>query len=86
MNFGIFVELDSGVEGLVKSETISSRKRLTHDEKNYTLSDGKTTFRLGQKVKIKVVGVNLGDRRAEFMLVDKLCCENKKIVAKRRKK
>ncbi|MBR1968400.1 MAG: ribonuclease R [Clostridia bacterium] len=85
MNFGIFVELDSGVEGLVKSETISSRKRLTHDEKNYTLSDGKTTFRLGQKVKIKVVGVNLGDRRAEFMLVDKLCCENKKIVAKRRK-
>lgn len=69
--FGIFVELESGVEGLVKIETIRSSKRLVYNEKSYTLSDGKTTFRLGQKVRIKVVGVNYGDRRAEFMLTNK---------------
>lgn len=68
MSFGIFVELENTVEGLVKSETISGKKRLDYDEKNYTLSDGKTTYKLGQKVRIKVVGVNLADRRAEFLL------------------
>ena len=68
-NFGVFVELDNGVEGLVKIETLKSRKRLVLDAKSYTLSDGKTTYKLGQKVKIKVVGINTGDRRAEFVLV-----------------
>lgn len=66
--FGVFVELHSGVEGLVKLETIRG-KRFNYDQKNYTLSNGKTTFRLGQKVRIKVAGVNYGDRRAEFVFV-----------------
>ncbi|MBQ9734346.1 MAG: ribonuclease R [Clostridia bacterium] len=66
--FGIFVELESGVEGIIKIENLHTRKRLVHDQKNYTLSDGKITYKLGQKVKIKVVGVNLGERRAEFIL------------------
>ncbi|MBO7344355.1 MAG: ribonuclease R [Clostridia bacterium] len=66
--FGIFVELSSGVEGLVKIETIKG-KRYTYDQNNYLLSNGKTTFRLGQKVRIKVAGVNYGDRRAEFVLL-----------------
>ncbi len=69
-NFGIFVELENGVEGLIKVENLKTRKRLVHDAKNYTLSDGKTTYKLGQTVKIEVVGVNLGDRRAEFILAN----------------
>jgi len=69
-NFGIFVELENGVEGLIKVENLKTRKRLVHDAKNYTLSDGRTTYKLGQTVKIEVVGVNLGDRRAEFILVN----------------
>jgi len=72
MGFGVFVELENGIEGLVKIDTIKSRgKRFIHDEKNYTLSDGKTTFKLGQKVRIKVVGVNLGDGKAEFIFTNK---------------
>ena len=67
-NFGVFVELDNGVEGLIKIETLKVRKRLVLDAKNYTLSDGKTTYKLGQELKIKVAGINLGDRRAEFVL------------------
>ncbi len=69
-NFGIFVELENGVEGLIKVENLKTRKRLIHDPKNYTLSDGKTTYKLGQTLKIEVVGVNLGDRRAEFILAN----------------
>ena len=67
-SFGIFVEINCGVEGLVKIQTISG-KRFNYDEKNYTLSNGKKTFKLGQKVEIKVAGINYGERRAEFVLI-----------------
>lgn len=67
--FGLFIELNSGVEGIVKLETLKG-KRYQVDQKNYTLSNGKYTYKLGQKVKIKVVGVNYGERRAEFMLIN----------------
>lgn len=67
LNSGMFVELDCGVEGFVRAETLSGG-RITCDRENYTLSDGKKTYRLGEKVLITVVGVNLVDRRAEFML------------------
>ncbi len=69
-NFALFAELSNGIEGIIKIETIGSRKKLVFDDKSYSLSDGKTSFKLGQKVKIKVVGVNLGDRRAEFTLTN----------------
>jgi len=68
MPFGLFAELDNGVEGLIKIETLSG-KRYVCDKEKYILSNGKNTFRLGQKVKIKVLGVNYGDRRAEFGLI-----------------
>ena len=56
---------------VLKSSEIDSlrgKKKFVHDEKNYTLSDGKTTFKLGQQVRIKVVGVNFGERKAEFVI------------------
>ena len=68
--FGLFAELENGIEGLIRLETIKMRKRPVFDDKNYKLTDGKTSFGLGNKVRIKVVGVNLGDKRAEFILVD----------------
>lgn len=70
--FGVFVELENGVEGIVKLENLKGRRRLNYDKDNYTLSDGKTTYKLGQSVRIKVLGVNLGERRAEFALIDKI--------------
>ena len=68
-NFGIFVELDNAIEGLIRIENLGSRKRLILDAKNYLLSDGKNTYKLGQKVRIKVAGINFGDKRAEFLLL-----------------
>ncbi len=67
-NFGIFVELENGIEGLVRIENIKG-KRFECDSTNYVLSDGSVRYKLGQKAKIKVVGVKLGERRAEFLLV-----------------
>lgn len=76
---GIFVELENGVEGLVKIESLQG-KRYVCDKKSYTLSNGKTTFKLGQNVKIRVAGVNIVDKRAEFILCDENnLAKNKKI-------
>lgn len=69
LNSGMFVELECGVEGFVRAETLRGGK-ITCDHENYTLSNGKKTFRLGEEVRITIVGVNLVDRRAEFMIED----------------
>lgn len=66
--FGIFVELESGVEGLVKVETLKGRA-YKYDENNFLLSNGESKYKLGQGVKVRVAGVNIADRRAEFLLV-----------------
>ncbi len=68
MPFGIFVELENGVEGLVRIETMLG-KGYKCDKKAYTLTNGKYTYKLGQEVKIQVVGVNIIDKRAEFVLI-----------------
>lgn len=67
-DFGLFVELDCGVEGRIKVETLPGRS-YRFNEKAYTLSNGKKTFGLGEKIRIKVAGVNIITRRAEFLLV-----------------
>lgn len=75
--FGVFVELANGIEGLVKVETLQG-KRYLYDSDNYTLSNGKFTYRLGQSVKICVVGVSVSERRAEFVIINdnKYCKES----------
>ena len=69
LNSGMFVELECGVEGFVRAETISGG-RIICDREKYTLTVGEKTFRLGEVVKIIVAGVNLVDRRAEFILAE----------------
>lgn len=64
---GIFVELPSTVEGLVKIDTMLG-KNFSYDDKNFILFNNKRSYKLGQPVEIVVVGVDLAHRRAEFML------------------
>ncbi len=68
--FGIFAELESGVEGLIKVETLKGNRKYEYNAKRYTLSNGKISFRLGQTVKIKVDRVDLSSKSAEFLLVE----------------
>ena len=39
------VELANGIEGLIKIENLRTRRKLVFDQKNYTLSDGKVTYK-----------------------------------------
>ena len=68
-NFGVFCELENGIEGLCKLETLKG-KRYTFDEKSYSLSNGRETYKLGQTVKIKVAGVDFAQKKAEFLIVE----------------
>lgn len=68
-SFGFFVELENGVEGIVYAHTLKE-SGYRYDDKNYTLSNGKTFYRLGQTVKISVAGVSITERRAEFIIIN----------------
>lgn len=93
LNSGMFVELECGVEGFIRAETISGG-RIICDREKYTLTVGEKAFRLGEVVKIVVAGVNLVDRRAEFILSEtaekiatcKVETEKKRKANKSRKK
>ncbi len=67
-NFGIFVELDFGVEGLVRIETLKGGW-YDYNEKTLTLKNKKYEYKFGQSVKIKVAGVDMAAKKAEFTLL-----------------
>ena len=68
-SFGVFAELNNGVEGLIRIENLPDSSYI-FDANKYTLSNGKTSFRLGNPVKITVAGVDMTSHRAEFLLND----------------
>jgi small subunit ribosomal protein S1 len=59
MNFGAFVELVEGVEGLVHISEITSEKHLHHP---------KEALSVGETVKVKVLAVNLGKRQMKLSI------------------
>ena len=68
--FGIFVELENTVEGLIKFENLGNeyfiydedRKRLIGEKTN-------TIYKIGDKVKIKVISANKALRQIDFEIV-----------------
>jgi len=66
-NFGLFVELENSCEGLVKVETLESG--LIYNDKMYALTNGTTTYTLGQKVRIKVAACDVAGKRVLFYIV-----------------
>lgn len=69
MQFGVFVELENTIEGLVRIETIEG-KDFKYNKQNYTLSNNEKSYKLGQKVRVKIVGVDITDKKAHFIFVD----------------
>ena len=76
-NFGFFVELDNGVEGLVHLSTL-------HDDYyNYVDSEfaligrlsGKS-FHIGDKVRVKLINANVKLRQIDFELADEIEDDN----------
>lgn len=67
-SFGLFCELENTCEGLVPIRTM--KHRYYFDQENMTLSSRNVTYRLGDKVKIKVENANVSLRLIDFSLVD----------------
>ena len=70
-SFGIFVELENTVEGLIRLENMKD-DYYVYDENCMRLIGQRTNkiFKLGDKVKVKVVSANKLLRRIDFELID----------------
>ena len=68
--FGMFVELENTVEGLIKFEDLGNEYFIYNDE-NKTLigENSKKVYKIGDKIKIKVIYANKQLRRINFKLI-----------------
>ncbi len=68
--FGIFVELDNGIEGMVRVSYMVD-DFYHFDEKRYMLLGERTrkTYRIGDAVRVQVLRTNLADKKLDFTLV-----------------
>jgi ribonuclease R len=68
--FGIFVELDNGVEGMVRVSYMTD-DFYHFDEKRYMLIGERTrkTFRIGDSVNVQVLKADMIDKKLDFALV-----------------
>ncbi len=71
-SFGMFVELESTVEGLIRFESMGANEYYIYDENRKTLVGEKSNrvFKIGDKVKIKVIEANKLIRKIAFELVE----------------
>lgn len=69
--FGMFVELDSTVEGLIRFENFNSKEFFEYNEDLKILvgNNTKKTYKIGDKVKIRVIEANKLLRRIAFELL-----------------
>jgi ribonuclease R len=92
-SFGFFVEtVEHKCEGLVSVRDLSDYDDFRHDEENYALTGLRTkkTFRMGDKIKIKVAAANLTKRQLDYEWVPenakpKAAAAHKEAVKKGRK-
>ena len=70
-SFGLFAELANTVEGFIPIDTLPDDYYML-DEDRFVLHGTRNTFRLGDRIEIKVVGVDYGTRRTQFQLLRKL--------------
>ena len=68
---GFYVELDNTCEGMV---SVSSLKDdfYTYDEESLSLVSHNNYYKIGEKVEVKLVGVNKKDRKIEFEVIRKI--------------
>ncbi len=70
-SFGVFVELANTVEGLIPIETLPDDS-YEYIETRFLLRGTRTSFHLGESVRVKVSGVDWGARRVQFLFLEKI--------------
>ncbi|MFP4661306.1 MAG: ribonuclease R [Halanaerobiales bacterium] len=70
-NFGLFVELDNTVEGLIHVEDLKD-DYYHYNEKQHCLVGENTrkVYRFGEKVRVKIDNINLDEREIDFVLIE----------------
>lgn len=70
--FGMFVELENTVEGLIRFENMHSNEYFIFDEENKQLIGelSRKIYKIGDTVKIKVVGASKETRTVSFELIE----------------
>ena len=66
---GIFVQLENTVEGMIMMDDLPSDK-YTYDEVRWMVVGKNNTFKIGQKIKIKVFSTDLITRKVNFVLAE----------------
>ena len=79
-SFGFFCKTENLCEGLVSIDSLGGG--FYYDKENYTLSRGKTSYRLGMNVKIIVDDVDIALRQINFELVRQKRSEGEENVPK----
>lgn len=68
-NFGIFVELENTVEGLIRVEDLPDTGFLLF-EKQLRLKGQHTSFGVGDKIKVKLISSNIFTRKIDFEFIE----------------
>lgn len=68
-NFGIFVELDNTVEGLIRIEDLPDSGFLLF-EKQLRLKGQHSSFCVGDRIKVKLVQANIFTRKIDFQFIE----------------
>ncbi len=77
-NFGLFIELSNLVEGLVHISTLPGYFEHVPELLSLVSSDKKTKYRIGDKVRVKVINANKDQKIIDFELVKEDKDGNKK--------
>lgn len=71
MGFGLFVDIpDLQVQGLIPIGSLAN-EYVRHEPKQQQLRAGKQLYRMGQAIRVMVVGVNMDRRRIDLELADR---------------
>lgn len=70
--FGIFVELENTVEGLIRFEHLGQKEYFIYDEEHKHLigEKTKTVYKIGDKIKVQVIEANKDLRKVAFAKVE----------------
>ena len=70
-NFGIFVELENTIEGLIRYETLGDEYFIYNEERREAIGEqSNKVYKIGDKVKIRVADANKLLRRIDFEIVE----------------